>query len=267
MNRDWQSYDSAAADHDRLAVPAIFAEPAGDLVARTRLPHAGRILDLGTGTGIAARLAVELAPPGTVVMGLDPSLKMLRVARNHGLLCLAAGAVPGLPYPDAVFDRILGNFVLSHLPSYAAALLDIVRVLRPRGKLGMTTWGVVQNQFRELWQELAEAFVDREALRTAAQTAVPWEDWFTDAGHLREAFEDAGLIDVEVHSARYATSMTIADFLALRENSIQGRYMRQILEGRRWQEFRQTVSTEFHRRFADPIEHARDAHIATGTHP
>jgi hypothetical protein len=52
-------YDSAAADHDRLAVPAIFAEPARDLVARTGLPAAGRILDIGTGTGITARLAVE----------------------------------------------------------------------------------------------------------------------------------------------------------------------------------------------------------------
>jgi ubiquinone/menaquinone biosynthesis C-methylase UbiE len=124
-------YDSAAADHDRLAVPAIFAEPARDLVARTGLPAAGRILDIGTGTGIAARLAIELAHPGTIVVGLDPSLEMLRVARSHDLLCLAVGAVPGLPYPDAAFDRILANFVLSHLTSYRTALLDIVRVLRP----------------------------------------------------------------------------------------------------------------------------------------
>ncbi len=264
MNRDWQSYDSAAADHDRLAVPAIFAGPARDLVVRTVLPAAGRILDLGTGTGIAARLAIEIAP-GAIVVGLDPSLEMLRVARSHGLLCLTVGAVPGLPYPDVTFDRILASFVLSHLTSYRTALLDIVRVLRPGGNLGMTTWGAVQNEFRQLWQEVAETFADKEALQAATEATIPWEDWFTDAGHLQEALEDAGLIGVEVHSTQYTTRMTIADFLALRDNSIQARFMRQTLEDRRWQEFRQTASAEFHRRFTNPIEHVRDAHIAIGT--
>ena len=260
-------YDSAAADHDRLAVPAVFAEPARDLVARTGLPAAGRILDIGTGTGIAARLAIELAHPGTIVVGLDPSLEMLRVARSHDLLCLAVGAAPGLPYPDAAFDLVLANFVLSHLTSYRTALLDIVRVLRTGGKLGMTAWGASQNEFRELWQAVAEAFGDKEALHTATQAAVPWEDWFTDAGHLQEAFEDAGLIGVEMHSTQYTTRMTIADFLALRDNSIQARFMRQTLEGRQWEEFRQAVSAEFHRRFTNPIEYVRDAHIAIGARP
>jgi len=90
-------YDSAAADHDRLAVPAVFAEPARELVARTGLPAAGRILDIGTGTGIAARLAIELAHPGTIVVGLDPSLESF--AWPEATICYASPWAPHPAYP------------------------------------------------------------------------------------------------------------------------------------------------------------------------
>ena len=57
MGEGWTSYDSAAASHDRLAVPAIFAQPAKDLVTRMALRGASTVLDVGSGTGVAACLA------------------------------------------------------------------------------------------------------------------------------------------------------------------------------------------------------------------
>ena len=57
MNKDWNSYDSAAATHDRLGVPSMFAGPARDLVA-VWMPHpAASWLDVGTGSGIVATMA------------------------------------------------------------------------------------------------------------------------------------------------------------------------------------------------------------------
>ena len=108
MVHEWQSYDAAADTHDRLAVPGIFTPPAKDLVASLDLPVAGTVLDVGAGSGVAARVAKESSPERTVI-ALDPSLQMLRAARSHGL-CVVAGAVPGLPFPTGTFDGVMANF-------------------------------------------------------------------------------------------------------------------------------------------------------------
>jgi hypothetical protein len=141
----------------------------------------------------------------------------------------------------------------------------MVRVLRPGGKLGVSTWGALENEFRQYWQTLAERFVPKGALGAAVEEALPWEGWFQDTAHLRQAFHEAGLTDIEVHRELYTTRMPIADFLAIRETSIQARFMRQTIAAQEWDKFRQTASTEFRRKFSDPLEHARDVHITIGT--
>ena len=125
----------------------------------------------------------------------------------------------------------------------------------------------MENEYRERWQSIVESFAGKEALRLAVQEALPWEDWFAEADHLQLASEGAGLIRLEVHPFRYNIRMTIADFLATRETSLQGRFMRQTIDPIQWEQFKQAVSTEFYRTFPDPIEHSRDVHIAIGTRP
>ena len=272
MAETWRSYDSVAATHGRLSAPSIFAQPANDLVTRIGMSGASTILDVGTGTGIAAIAALKAAAPGTIGVGVDPSMAMLRAAPNAGGLRLAAAALPDLPFSAGRFDRVLANFVINHVASYKDSLREMVRVLRPGGKLGITTWGAMENEFRQSWQTVAERFVHKETLRAAVEAAIPWEDWFQDRGRLRQAFLEAGLADIEIHRELYTTHMPIADFLAIRETSIQARFMRQTLmsqtmKAQGWEEFRQTVSAEFHQKFHEPLEHVRDVHITIGTIP
>jgi ubiquinone/menaquinone biosynthesis C-methylase UbiE len=267
MRQEWQSYDSAADTFDRISAASFFARPAQDLVARIGIPPAGAILDIGTGTGTAALVAKSLSDRNGVVVGVDPSLKMLRIALSHGLSDVAAGAVPGLPFSMSKFDRVLASFVLAHVASYRDALLDMVRVLKVGGKLGVTAWGSLQNEFRQRWQSLAEGFVGKESLSTAMQQALPWEEWFENPNHLREAFQDAGLIRSEVNHTRYTIRTTIAEFLETRETALQGRFVRQALDDKRWEEFKQALSAEFYGKFKDPIELTRDVYIAIGIKP
>jgi SAM-dependent methyltransferase len=265
MAHEWQSYDAAADTHDRLAVPGIFTPPARDLVASLDLPRVAAVLDVGAGTGVAARVAKESSSDRTV-FALDPSLEMLRAARSHGL-CVVAGAVPGLPFGAGRFDGVMANFVLSHLTLYQAALADMARVLKPGGKLGVTSWGSLQNEYRERWQVVADSFADPQALHAAVAEGLPWEEWLEDPAHLRQAFEETGLQSIALHHAHYTTRMSIADFLAIRSNALQARFMRQTLVPKRWEEFEQALSADFYERFKDPIEHVRDVHIAVGTKP
>lgn len=263
----WWSYDTLAETYDRLAVPHVFIQPAEDLVAMLKLPQGARALDVGAGTGVAALLALQSAGSGAFVVALDSSLGMLRLARKKGLPWLVAGAVPRLPFPDAVFDSVMANFVLSHVPSHQTALLAMVRVLRPGGRLGFTAWGQGQSEFRKLWQAMAESFVGKEELDRELRRALPWEDWFSEAGHLEDALREAGLEAIEVHHREYKVNVAVDDFLRIREITFQAKLMKEWLDTAQWESFRERVSNEFHRRCSGTVEDIRDAYVAVGTKP
>ena len=77
--------------------------------------------------------------------------------------------------------------------------------------------------------------------------------------------EETGLQNIKMRHTHYTTRMSIADFLAIRSNALQARFMRQTLAPERWEEFERALSADFYERFKDPIEHVRDVHIAVGT--
>jgi SAM-dependent methyltransferase len=262
MTPDWRSYNSAAETHERIAVPYVFLRPAQDLIAAMRLSPGARVLDAGCGTGVVARVAAQAVAPGGLVVALDPAIEMLRVGRGRGLATVVCGQAEELPFPAASFDAVLASFVISHVPSYEAALAEMVRVLKPGGKLGVTAWGPAEDRFREHWRTVAESFGGREAM----QIVVPWEEWLSDAGHLRDALRGAGLTGIEVETRDYRSPIPIADFLTSREFSVQARFLRRHLDVQEWERFRRTVAEEF-RRFEDPIENVRDAHLAIGRKP
>jgi SAM-dependent methyltransferase len=107
----WKSYDSVADDYDRLT-PPLFGAIARDLV-ELLAPRAGvTVLDAGTGTGVTAEAVAKVIGADGFVVGVDPSLAMLHLARRR-TAPLVGGAAPGLPFPDETFDIVLANLVLS----------------------------------------------------------------------------------------------------------------------------------------------------------
>lgn len=92
-----------------------------------------RVLDLATGVGaMAARLTQAF--PGIDLVGVDLSQAQLTAARrNHPALPVTRGDGTRLPFADATFDRVHCSWLLEHVPSPAAVLKDVRRVLRPGG--------------------------------------------------------------------------------------------------------------------------------------
>src|SRR6185295_4994090 len=105
------------------------------------------------------------------------------------------------------FDRVTAGFVISHVPSYEMALADMVRVLRPGGKLGVTAWGDLGNEFRDLWDSLVESAAGADAVRAANAKSLPWEDWFAHPENVKLALAGAGLEQVAVDVATYPIHM------------------------------------------------------------
>ncbi|RME87179.1 MAG: methyltransferase domain-containing protein [Anaerolineae bacterium] len=96
------------------------------------LPVAGRLLDVGGGTG---RVAEALRPYVEQVVVADASSGMLRQAvSKDGLQAVCAGA-EALPFPDESFDRVVIVDALHHVADQAATAGEMWRVLRSGGRI------------------------------------------------------------------------------------------------------------------------------------
>jgi phosphatidylethanolamine/phosphatidyl-N-methylethanolamine N-methyltransferase len=98
----------------------------------------GRILDVGIGTGISL---TDYAPTQRVV-GVDYCEPMLRKAHErvlaHRLAHVEALAVMDaqhLGFPDAFFDAVVAQYVITTVPNPEAALNEFARVTKPGGEI------------------------------------------------------------------------------------------------------------------------------------
>jgi demethylmenaquinone methyltransferase/2-methoxy-6-polyprenyl-1,4-benzoquinol methylase len=99
----------------------------------------GRLLDLATGTGDVAKLALEQNSSRQVV-GADFSLQMMQAGKHSGRLSYVqwCGAdALHLPFSDGVFDAVTSAYLLRNLPpeSLRAGLNEQARVVRAGGKI------------------------------------------------------------------------------------------------------------------------------------
>lgn len=106
------------------------------LVRSLRLGPGDRMLDVCAGTMDVAAAARALGP-GTRIVASDFSLPMLaRGAKKTGLPAAAADALR-LPVRDRSVNAVTVAFGVRNLDSYEAGLLELSRVLRPGGRLGV----------------------------------------------------------------------------------------------------------------------------------
>jgi ubiquinone/menaquinone biosynthesis C-methylase UbiE len=117
------------------------------LAGQAELDSAGRVLEIGCGTGNLA-LLVKQTHPQLEVVGLDPDPRALararQKARSAGVaLQLDRGFADQLPYADRSFDRVLSALMFHHLNAdlRVASLREVLRVLRPEGSLYLMDFG------------------------------------------------------------------------------------------------------------------------------
>jgi ubiquinone/menaquinone biosynthesis C-methylase UbiE len=109
-----------------------------------------RVLDVGCGPGSITRGLAECVAPGEVV-GVDVSDEVLEIARSEAVsrrvqnLRFERGSAYELPLADASFDVAFAHQVLQHLGEPAAALREMLRVVRPGGLVAVrdVDWGTV----------------------------------------------------------------------------------------------------------------------------
>ncbi len=102
-------------------------------LAAEHLAGCDEVLDVGTGEGQVARLA--LAGGATRVVGVDPTAAQVVEAarRGGGAHYLRAGAA-ALPFAAGRFDAVVACLVFEHIEDVDEAIAEVARVLRPGGR-------------------------------------------------------------------------------------------------------------------------------------
>lgn len=262
--QDWRSYDAVAETYARIHAPRL-AEPARDLVRLADVGPGERVLDVGTGTGVAA---VAAEGSGGLAIGLDESVGMLRAARTaRPSLHLAAGRAIDLPFADGTFDAVVGNFVVSHFTKYETALFDMTRVLRPGGRMALSAWADGEDELTRTWVELVETVVPRRILQSSISKALPWRERFRDRHALQEAMMDGGLRQVRTEIHRYRFVYRLDEYVEGLGTWTTGRFVRSMLGDGAFDAFLERAKTTFRERFADPVNDLRDVAFAVGVRP
>ena len=122
---------------------AVFtAITAGHLVRFAGVRSGQAVLDVGCGTGV---VAITAARAGAKATGLDLTPELLSQARQHAPLAGVAvewheGDAEGLPFPDASFDVVLSQFGHMFAPRPEVVTKELLRVLKPGGRIALATW-------------------------------------------------------------------------------------------------------------------------------
>jgi hypothetical protein len=142
-------------------------------------------------------------------------------------------------------------------------------VLRPGGRLGVSAWaaGDEQDEFRKTWRGVAEEFAEHEILEDAHSRAMPWEERFSDRDTLKQTLHDAGVRDIWTEVRQYRFEVSREDWLAGREITPLGRFLRQMLGEELWETFGSRSRQVFAERFPARLNDFRDVNLAVGHKP
>ena len=132
---------SAAEIYDDFFVPALFGAWAGPLCEAAEVGAGHAVLDVACGTGATTRDAARRVGPQGHVVGLDLNEGMLDVARSRApAIAWTQAPAEALPFADETFDRVLCQFGLMFFDDRSTALREMIRVLRPGGRLALSVW-------------------------------------------------------------------------------------------------------------------------------
>lgn len=146
MTEEAEQWRGVDAGWGRLAVDfATFCEPGScrEYVALHQeldVRAGDRLLDVACGSGLAVELA---AARGATCAGLDASPRLIAVARDRTAGAdLRVGDMHALPWADGSFDVVTSfRGIWGTTPD---ALAEVLRVLAPGGRLGLTVWGHIK---------------------------------------------------------------------------------------------------------------------------
>ena len=200
--RAMATYD-AAADSYCDAANDYWDRYGRRTIERLTLPRGGSVLDVACGAGASAIPAAQAVGFGGRVIAVDLSERLLDLARSKAAerslrqIEFRQADFNSLDLPADSFDAVVSVFGVFFAPAMEELVADLWRLLRPGGRLAITTWGA------ELFEPMYSAFDTAVgALRPDLVSDYrPW-DRLTRPAAVAELLTAAGATNVEVCTER-----------------------------------------------------------------
>jgi SAM-dependent methyltransferase len=182
----------ALGDYPAVAT-GVIADLGPRLVAATGITAGDHVLDVAAGSG---NVAIPAALAGADVVASDLTPDLLETgrqdaARQGASLRWEEGDAERLPYADAEFDVVVSCVGVMFAPHHQAAADELVRVLRPGGRLGLISW--TPTGF------IGQLFATMKPFVPAPPPGVQPPPLWGDADHVRELLGDR-VADLECHA-------------------------------------------------------------------
>jgi len=185
--------------YDQILVPRLFAPWARVLVDAVAPQPGEQVLDVATGTGVVARACAQRVGPSGRVLAIDHEDGMLALARQADVpeaahIDYRRAEAAQLKVEDQSFDVVTCQQGLQFFSDRLAALREMHRALRARGRLAVAVWATLDECpiYRAL-HAIACEVLPRE---TAQLIELPFSFGGPDA--LKGALAQAGFLAVRV---------------------------------------------------------------------
>lgn len=157
-------FNRAAATYDQIG-PAFFAHFGRRLVELAQIPAGAQVLDVATGRGAVFFPTAQAVGLGGYVTGIDLSERMVEeTSRELTRRGITNGEIrqmdaEHLLSPDHTFDYLVSGFSLFFFPHLDAALAEFRRVLKPSGRIAVSTWSPYGDDDWKWFRDLCRSYV------------------------------------------------------------------------------------------------------------
>ena len=174
-------FDRVAQDWDEMRESFFSDEVREEALSTAAVQKGKTAADIGAGTGF---ISEGLIQKGLQVIAVDQSEAILKEMKRKfadiETIDYRVGQAQNLPIPDETVDYAFANMCLHHVESPSGAIAEMVRILKPAGKLVITDLDEHEFDF------LREEHHDR------------WMGF--KRGDIVEWFQSAGLRDIYIDS-------------------------------------------------------------------